>query len=67
MLPKQADLPVKLVDPAAQPAATDDLLKAITEKQIQFTEQGDAPGGTQPSFPTPAPAPEPAPAPGDGG
>lgn len=67
MLPKQADLPVKLVDPAAQPAVTDDLLKAITEKQIQFTEQGDAPGGTQPSFPTPAPAPEPAPAPGNGG
>ncbi|MFM7050610.1 MAG: hypothetical protein ACKOYN_00545 [Planctomycetota bacterium] len=63
-LPKQADLPVKITDPAVTPAVTDDLFKAITEKQNEAT------GGTAPAPSEPAPAPTepaPAPAPGNGG
>lgn len=66
-LPKQADLPVKSVDPVAPPAATDDLFQQLLNEQ----GAGQAPQGASgdaPALDPAAPAPAPAPAePGSGG
>lgn len=64
-LPKQAELPVKSVDPVAPAAGTDDLFQQLINEQNPQGGAGAAPATETPAGTTPAPA-TPA-APGNGG